>query len=397
VAEEHSPVGAPTHTVATMRRPIFTDEHDLFRESVAEFCRRHVEPNIERWRQEGWTGREIWEEAGRQDFMGLAMPASYGGAGLDDFRFNQVLGEALAEASLAVNSALCLGVDVCAPYLLELTDEAQKERYLPAFCAGKLITSIGMTEPQAGSDLAGLRTRAVRDGEGWVLNGAKTFITNGTNADLVVVAARTGEGRKDVSMFLLEGDAEGLTRGRRLEKVGQHEADTAELFFEDVRLPAEALLGEENRGFDYMMERLLQERLSVAVANVAHAAAALEETLVYVRERQAFGRPIGTFQHSRFLLAEMQTQVDAARAFVDQCVMAHVAGELTAVDAAKAKWWTAEVQNQILDNCVQLHGGYGFMDEYRVARFWADARVSKIWGGTNEIMKDLIGRSMGLG
>ena len=380
-----------------MRRTIFEAEHELFRESVAEFCRRHVLPNIDRWREERWTGREIWEEAGRQDFIGLAMPAEYGGAELADFRFNQVLGEGLAAASLAVNSALCLGVDVVAPYLLELTDDEQKRRYVPDFCAGRLITSIGMTEPQAGSDLAALRTRAVRNGDGWVLNGAKTFITNGSAADLVVVAARTGEGRKDVSLFLLEGGAEGFQRGRKLEKVGQHEADTAELFFEDVRLPAWSLLGEENRGFDYMMERLPQERLSVAVANVAHAAAALETTLDYVRERQAFGRPIGSFQHSRFLLAEMQTEIDAARAFVDQCVMAHVAGELTAVDAAKAKWWTAELQNRILDRCVQLHGGYGFMDEYRVARFWADGRVSKIWGGTNEIMKDLIGRSMGLG
>ena len=379
-----------------MRRTIFTDEHELFRESVAEFCRRHVHPNIDRWREEGWTGREIWAEAGRQDFIGLAMPGEYGGAGLDDFRFNQVLGEELATASLAVNSALLLGVDVVAPYLLELTDDAQKDRYLPDFCAGKLITAIGMTEPQAGSDLAGLRSRAVSDGDGWVLNGAKTFITNGTNADLVVVAARTGEGRKDVSVFLLDGDAEGFVRARKLKKVGQHEADTGELFFEDVRLPAGALLGEQNRGFEYMMERLPQERLSVAVANVAHAAAALEETLVYVKERRAFGQPIGNFQHNRFLLAEMQTLVDAGRAFVDQCVMAHVAGELTAVDAAKAKWWTADIQNQILDHCVQLFGGYGFMDEYRVARFWADGRVSKIWGGTNEIMKDLIGRSMGL-
>ena len=380
-----------------MRRPIFTTEHELFRESVAEFCRRHIYPNLDRWREEGWTGREIWEEAGRQDFVGLAMPEDYGGSGLDDFRFNQVLGEGLASASLAVNSALLLGIDVCAPYLLELTTPEQKERYVPDFCAGRLICSIGMTEPQAGSDLAGLRTRAVRDGDGWILNGAKTFITNGTHADLVVVAARTGEGRRDVSVFILDGDAEGFTRGSRLEKVGQHEADTAELFFEDVRLPPWSLLGEENRGFDYMMERLPQERLSIAVANVAHAAAALETTLEYVRERQAFGRPIGTFQHNRFLLAEMQTEIDAGRAFVDQCVMAHVEGELTAVDAAKAKWWTAEIQNRILDRCVQLHGGYGFMDEYRVARFWADGRVSKIWGGTNEIMKDLIGRSMGLG
>jgi alkylation response protein AidB-like acyl-CoA dehydrogenase len=379
-----------------MRRTIFTPEHELFRESVAEFCRRHVRPNIDRWREERWTGREIWEEAGRQDFIGLEVPEAYGGTGLDDFRFNQVLGEELAAASLAVNSALLLGIDVVAPYLVELTTDEQKERYLPRFCKGGLICSIGMTEPQAGSDLAGLRTRAVPDGEGWVLNGAKTFITNGNAADIVVVAARTGEGRKDVSLFLLDGDTPGFERGRKLEKVGQHEADTSELFFEDVRLPPEALLGEEGRGFAYMMERLPQERLSVAVANVAHAAEALTVTLTYVKERQAFGQPIGAFQHNRFLLAEMQTEIDAARAFVDQCVMAHVEGELSAVDAAKAKWWTADVQNRVIDRCVQLHGGYGFMDEYQVARFWADARVSKIWGGTNEIMKDLIGRSMGL-
>ncbi len=380
-----------------MRRTIFTDEHELFRESAAEFCRRHVAPNLERWRQERWTGREIWLEAGRQDFLGLAMPPEYGGSGLADFRFNQVLGEELAAASLAVNSALCLGVDVAAPYLLELTSEAQKERYLPDFCAGRLITAIGMTEPQAGSDLAAMRTRARRDGDGWILNGAKTFITNGTMGDLIVLAARTGEGRKEVSMFLLDGDAEGFTRGRKLDKIGQHEADTGELFFADVRLGPDALLGEENQGFAYMMERLPQERLSVAVANVAHATAALEETIAYVRERRAFGRSIGAFQHSRFQIAEMQTELDVARAFVDQCTDAHVRGELSAVDAAKAKWWTAEVQNRVLDRCVQLYGGYGYMDEYGVARAWADGRVSKIWGGTNEIMKDLIGRSLDLG
>jgi alkylation response protein AidB-like acyl-CoA dehydrogenase len=380
-----------------MKRTIFEGEHELFRESAAEFCRRQIAPNLDRWRKEGWTGREIWLEAGRQDFMGLAMPPEYGGSGLADFRFNQVLGEELAASSLALNSALLLGIDVVAPYLAELTSEEQKQRWVPDFCAGKTIVSIGMTEPQVGSDLAGLRTRAVRDGDGWILNGAKTFITNGTNADLVVLAARTGEGRKEVSVFALEGDAEGFSRGRSLDKVGQHEADTAELFFDDIRLPSWSLLGSEHQGFAYMMERLPQERLSVAVANVAHAAAALESTLVYARERQAFGQAIGSFQHNRFLLAEMQTEIDAGRAYVDQCVMAHVEGELSAVDAAKAKWWTADLQNKVLDNCVQLHGGYGFMDEYGVARAWADGRVSKIWGGTNEIMKDLIGRSMGFG
>ncbi|MGE0066961.1 MAG: acyl-CoA dehydrogenase family protein [Solirubrobacterales bacterium] len=380
-----------------MRRTHFTDEHRLFRESVAEFCRREVAPNLERWRAEKWIDRELWLEAGRQDFLGLAMPAELGGSGLDDFRFNQVLGEELAAMSVALNSSVMLGVDIVAPYLLELTTEAQRERYVPDFCAGRQVSAIGMTEPQAGSDLAALQTRAVRDGQAWILNGAKTFITNGTGADLVVLAARTGEGRKDVSIFLLDGDAEGFTRGRRLEKIGQHEADTAELFFEDVRLPAEALLGEENRGFAYMMERLPQERLSVAVCNVANAASVLAETLEYVKERRAFGQAIGSFQSSRFTLAELDTELDVAQAYVDRCVEAHVVGELSAVDAAKAKWWTAEVQNRVIDACLQLHGGYGYMEEYRVGRAWADARVTKIYAGTNEIMKDLIGRSLGLG
>jgi alkylation response protein AidB-like acyl-CoA dehydrogenase len=290
-----------------------------------------------------------------------------------------------------------LAVDVCAPYLLELTTEEQRERYTPDFCAGKLIPAIGMTEPQAGSDLAALRTRAVRDGEGWVLNGTKTFITNGTSCDLVVLAARTGEDRKDVSIFLVEGEAEGFTRGAPLQKIGQQEADTAELFFEDVRLPAEALLGEQGKGFAYMMERLPQERLSVAVCNVANAASVLAETIAYVKERHAFGQPIGRFQNTRFVVAEMDTELDVAQAFVDRCVEAHVRGELSAVDAAKAKWWTAEIQNKVLDACLQLHGGYGYMDEYRVGRAWADARVTKIYAGTNEIMKDVIGRSLGLG
>lgn len=379
-----------------MRRTLFADEHEMFRDSVREFCRRHVAPNIDRWRERRGIDRELWLEAGRQDFLGLAMPPQLGGSGLDDFRFNQVLGEELAAASIALNSALCLGVDVVAPYLLELTTPQQRERYVPDFCAGRIVTAIAMTEPQAGSDLAGLRTRAVRDGDGWRLNGTKTFITNGTKADLVVVAARTGEGRKDVSLFLVEGSAEGFTRGRPLEKIGQHEADTGELFFDEVRLGPEALLGEVNRGFAYMMERLPQERLSVAVANLAHAAAILTETIDYVKERHAFGQPVGSFQHSRFLVAELDTELDVARAFVDRCVEAHVAGELTAVDAAKAKWHSAEVQNRVLDACVQLYGGYGFMDEYRAARAFADARVTKIWAGTNEIMKDVIGRSLGL-
>jgi alkylation response protein AidB-like acyl-CoA dehydrogenase len=379
-----------------VRRTLFQDDHLLFRESVQQFCQRHVLPHLETWREERRIDRAAWTEAGRQDFLGLAMPAELGGSGLDDFRFNQVLQEELAAASAAVSSAFGIHVDVVAPYLLELTTPEQRERWVPGFCAGTTVTAIGMTEPGAGSDLAALRTTAKRDGDGWVLNGSKTFITNGIGADLVVVAARTGEGRKDVSLFVVEGGAEGFTRGRKLDKVGQPEADTGELFFEDVRLPAENLIGELNQGFAHMMDRLPQERLSAAVSNLAHATAVLAETLEYVKERHAFGRPIGTFQHNRFLVAELDTQLDVARAYVDQCVLAHVAGELNAVDAAKAKWWSAEVQNHVIDSCVQLFGGYGYMNEYRVAQAWADARVTKIWAGSNEIMKDVIGRSLGL-
>jgi alkylation response protein AidB-like acyl-CoA dehydrogenase len=369
----------------------------MFRESVGAFCQRSILPNLDRWRAEHAIGRDVWLEAGHKGFLGLSMPVELGGSGLRDFRFNQVLGEGLSGAAMAVGSAFAIHVDVVAPYLLELGTPEQQQRWIPDYCAGHIITAIAMTEPHAGSDLAALRTRAVRDGDGWILNGAKTFITNGTGAELAIVAARTGEGRNDVSLFLVAGGAEGFTRGRRLEKIGQHEADTGELFFNDVRLPPASLLGECNRGFYYMMERLPQERLSVAIANVAHAAGVLAETLDYVKERQAFGRSIGSFQHSRFLLAELDTEIDIARAYVDRCVQAHVANELTAVDAAKAKWWSAEMQNKVTDACVQLHGGYGYMDEYRVGRAWADARVTKIWAGTNEIMKDVIGRSLGLG
>jgi alkylation response protein AidB-like acyl-CoA dehydrogenase len=380
-----------------VRRTLFDDDHSLFRESVQQFCRRFVTPYLEQWRAERQIPRDVWLEAGRQDFLGLAMPKELGGAEVDDFRFNQVLQEELASVMLAISSAFGIHVDVVAPYLLELTTPEQRERWVPGFCDGTLVTALAMTEPGAGSDLAALRTTATRDGDGWVLNGSKTFTTNGTGADLVIVAARTGEGRKDVSMLAVEGNTDGFTRGRKLAKVGQPEADTGELFFEDVRLPAENLIGELNRGFAHMMDRLPQERLSAAVSNTAHASAVLVDTLEYVKERRAFGKPIGTFQHNRFLIAELATELDVTQAYVDRCVEAHVAGELSAVDAAKAKWWSADVQNRVIDHCVQLYGGYGYMSEYRVAQAWVDARVTKIWAGSNEIMKDIIGRSLGLG
>ncbi|MBK5220646.1 MAG: acyl-CoA dehydrogenase family protein [Thermoleophilia bacterium] len=380
-----------------MERTLFEPEHEHFRESVRTFLDRHVIPNHLRWREQRRIDREAWTEAGRHDFLGISMPAELGGGGVDDFRFNVVLSEELAAIGLALASSFGIHTDVVAPYLSELASEQQQQRWVPAFCSGELVTAIGMTEAGAGSDLAAIRTTASREGEDWLLSGSKTFITNGMSADLVVVAARTGEASRAISLFAVEAASPGFERGRKLEKAGQPEADTAELFFENVRLPADALLGEVDRGFAAMMERLPQERLHTAVSNVAHAGAALASTLVYVKDRRAFGRPVGSFQSSRFLLAELATELDVTQAYVDRCVELHVEHRLSPIDAAKAKWWSAEVQNRVIDACVQLHGGYGYMTEYDVTRAWLDARVSKIWAGSNEIMKEIIGRDLGLG
>jgi long-chain-acyl-CoA dehydrogenase len=296
--------------------------------------------------------------------------------------------------------ASCWGIhaDINAPYLVKLTTEEQRQRWLPRYCTGELWTAIGMTEPSGGSDLAALKTTAVRDGDDWILNGSKTFITNGYSADLVIVAARTdpAKGARGISLLGVEAGAEGFTRGRKLDKVGQPESDTAELFFENVRVPHANLIGDEGQGFIHMMQHLPQERLGNAIANLALARSVYAETLQYTKDRKAFGQAIGTFQHNKFLLAELTTKLEVTQAFVDQCIVAHTAGKLTPVDAAKAKWWTAQVQSEVLDHCVQLWGGYGYMNEYRVARAWADARVAKIWAGSNEIMKELIGRDLGL-
>ena len=380
-----------------MLRTLFEDEHLWFRESVREFVARTILPARERHRVERAIDRDVWLEAGSKGFLGLGVAEEHGGSGLTDFRFNAVLGEELARAGVAYSSSFGIHTDVVAPYLVELTTAEQRERWLPRFVTGEHISAIGMTESEAGSDLAALRTTATRSGDGWVISGAKTFITNGSQADLVVLAARTGAGRRDISLFVVEAGTPGFTRGEPLHKIGQQEADTSELFFEDVHVPAENTLGELNRGFIHMMDLLPQERLSSAVVNLAHAAGVVESTLAYVKERKAFGRPIGSFQHSRFLLAELVTQLDVSQAYVDRCIEAHAAGRLTAIDAAKAKWWSAEVQNRVLDACVQLHGGYGYMQEYEVARAWCDARVTKIWAGSNEIMKEVIGRDLGLG
>jgi len=381
-----------------MKRTIYDEDHEAFRASVKEFLDRQVVPHLEEHAAQKAIPREFWLEAGKQGFLGLEIPEEYNGSEAGDYRFNAVLTEELAKVNMALPSCVGIHSDIVAPYLVHLTTEEQKKRWLPGFCSGEILTAIGMTEPSGGSDLAALKTTAVRDGDDWVLNGSKTFITNGYSADLVLVAARTSPEKKarGITLFGVETDRPGFSRGRKLDKVGQDESDTAELFFEDVRLSDDDIIGELDSGFIHMMTFLPQERLGSAITNLAHAAQILDETLEYCRQRKAFGRSIGEFQHNKFLLAELYTQVEVTQAFIDQCVLAHTRQDLTPIDAAKAKWWSAQVQSEVLDHCVQLFGGYGFMNEYRVARAWRDARVTKIWAGTNEIMKELIGRDLGL-
>ncbi len=381
-----------------MKRTIYNEDHEAFRASVKEFLDRQVVPNLDAHSANHGLDRAFWLAAGEQGFLGLEIPEEYGGMEAGDYRFNAVLTEELAKVNMTLPSCVGIHADIVAPYLVHLTTPEQRERWLPAFCTGEMLTAIGMTEPGGGSDLANLKTTAVRDGDGWVINGAKTFITNGGSCDMVVVAARTAPEKKakGISLFAVDTTLPGFSIGRVLDKVGQDESDTAELAFDNVRVGGDDLIGELDTGFISMMQFLPQERLGSAVTNLAHAAQILQETIQYAKDRTAFGQPIGKFQHNQFLLAELVTKVEVTQAYVDQCVLAHTEGELTAVDAAKAKWWTSQVQNEVLDHCVQIYGGYGYMNEYRVARAWRDARVTKIWAGTNEIMKMLIGRDLGL-
>jgi alkylation response protein AidB-like acyl-CoA dehydrogenase len=385
-----------------MRRTLFEDVHEDFRASFRTFLEREVigeEGRYGAWERAGIVPREVFAQAGRGGFLGMAVPERYGGAGADDFRFNLIIGE---ETQRAAVGSFGLGVtlhnDICLPYFLGYCDEAQRERWLGPIAAGELITALAMTEPGIGSDLAGISTRALRDGGHYVLDGAKTFITNGINADLVIVAVKTDptERHRGISLLVVERGMEGFERGRNLEKLGQHAQDTAELSFSDVRVPVENLLGEEGEGFRYLVSNLPQERLSIAASAVAAAEAALSWTLEYVRERHAFGQPIGSFQSSRFTLAELRTETEIARAYIDRCAQALDADELTAEDAAMAKWWCTELQGRVVDRCLQLFGGYGYVLEYPIARAYADARVTRIYGGANEIMKEIVGRSMGL-
>ncbi len=381
-----------------MPRNLYSEEHEDFRKSVREFVDRTLKPRAEAMIAEHVIARDIWLEAGRQGFFGLSIPEEYGGAGVDDYRFNAVFAEEMGKFTAAAASCFGIHSDITAPYIVHMGTDEQKQRWLPGVASGETILAIGMTEPSGGSDLAALKSTAAQDGDDWVLNGSKTFITNGHQCDLAVVAVRTdpAKGAKGISLLMLEKDMVGFTKGQPLDKVGQVESDTSELFFDNVRVPARNLLGDEGMGFIAMMQHLPQERIGNAIANIANAKQILGETIQYCKDRKAFGQPIGMFQHNKFKIAEMVTAVEVAEAYLDDCVAAHIQGQLTAVDAAKAKWWAAQVQCDVLDECVQLHGGYGFMNEYRVARAWRDARVHKIWAGTNEIMKELIGRDLGL-
>jgi alkylation response protein AidB-like acyl-CoA dehydrogenase len=381
-----------------MKRTIFTADHEAFRGAVREFVRRSIRPRYDEFISNRAIPQDVWQEAGKHGFLGLDVPERFGGSGAHDFRFNAVLTEELAAVSVGLASSLSIHYDVVAGYLVDLLNDEQKAHWLPDFSSGELRTAIAMTEPSGGSDLAQLRTSAVREGSEWIVNGSKTFITNGASAGLVVVAVRTGEGAgaRGITLMAVETDRPGFSVGRKLDKIGQWEVDTAELFFSDLRVPDANRLGECGRGFANMMERLPRERVGAAVSNLAHARQVLVETLEYARERQAFGSSIGSFQHNKFVLAELATRIDVAQAYVDQCIDASNTGELSSIDAAKAKWWTAELQNDVVDACLQLYGGYGYMTEQRVARAWLDARVTKIWAGSNEIMKEVIGRDLGL-
>jgi alkylation response protein AidB-like acyl-CoA dehydrogenase len=385
-----------------MRRTLFGDVHEDFRASFRTFLQREVvgeEGRYGEWERAGIVPREVYSRAGAGGFLGMSVPERFGGAGAEDFRFNLIVGEECQHAGVG---SLGLGVtlqnDICLPYFLRYATEQQRERWLPGIVSGELITAIAMTEPSMGSDLAAMGTRAARDGEHYVVDGSKTFITNGINADLVIVACKTDpkQRHRGISLLVVERGMEGFERSRKLEKIGQHGQDTAELSFDEVRVPVENLLGEEGEGFVYLVSNLPQERLSIAASAVAAAEAALQWTLDYVRERQAFGQAIGSFQSSRFTLAELRTEVDIARAYVDRCVSELNEGALSAEEAAMAKWWCTDLQGRVVDRCLQLFGGYGYMLEYPIARAYADARVTRIYGGTNEIMKEIIGRSLGL-
>lgn len=377
-------------------RTIFDAEHDAFRSTVRNFLESEARPRFDQWLIDGVIDRPFWKKAAALGLVGFAAPVEFGGVGISDFRYNAILNEEVVYSGVATDT-FSLTNDIVAPYLINLTDEEQKARWLPGLTDGSLAVAIAMTEPAAGSDLRGIKSRAVWDGDAYQLSGSKTFITNGIQADLVVVAAHVErDDVKGIGLFVVEATMPGFSRGRKLEKIGRRAQDTAELFFDNVRVPPTHVLGPVDQGLRLLMQNLAQERLSIAITAIADAEHVLEFTVDYVTERQAFGAPIGRLQSVRFAVAEMVTEVRIGRAYIDQCIESHVNGTLTGDEAAGAKAWLTDLQWKVLDECLQLHGGYGYMEEYEVARRWSDARVTRIYGGTNEIMKEIVGRSVGL-
>ena len=378
-------------------RTLFTPEHETFRDSARRFMEQEVKPHDERWQEQGYVDREVWLKAGANGFLCASMPEAYGGAGADRL-YSVVLMEEQARAN---NSSLgwSLHSEIVAPYLLRYGSETLKRRYLPKMAAGEMIGAIAMSEPGAGSDLQAVKTTALKKGDRYLVNGSKTFITNGWHCDLVIVVAKTdpAKGAKGTSLVIVDTSMKGFTKGKRLKKLGLKGQDTAELFFDNVEVPAANLLGQENNGFIYLMQELPWERMQIAVGAIAKAEAAVEWTKAYVSERKAFGKLVSSFQNTRFKLAELATEVQIARVFVDRCLELLLEGELDTATASMAKYWVTDLECKVIDECLQLHGGYGFMWEFPIARAYADARVQRIYGGTNEIMKEVISRSMGLG
>lgn len=379
-----------------MKRTIFEADHDLFRTAFRRFVEKEIVPHHEQWEKEGRVSRQLWQTAGAQGFLCMDVPEQYGGGGVADYRYNAIVTEELSRVN-ATGPGFSVHTDMVVPYITRLGTPAQKEAWLPKLCRGEWIAAIAMSEPNTGSDLANIQTTAVKKGDHYLLNGQKTFISNGLLNNLVIVAAKTdpSAGARGISLLVVTDDLAGYERGRRLEKMGMHAQDTAELFFHNVEVPAANLLGEENMGFMYMMLGLAQERLTIAVPAITSAEVALEHTIKYCQERTAFGRPIGKFQHNRFVLAEMKTEVEIGRVFLDHCIMLHVNGDLAPDKAAMAKYWATELQLKVIDQCLQLHGGYGYMMEYPMAKAYMDSRAQTIYGGTNQIMREIIGRAMG--
>jgi acyl-CoA dehydrogenase len=381
-----------------MRRDIFSEEHELFRDQFRRFAEKEIVPKIEGWNSRGMSDRETWRRMGQEGFLGAHGPAEYGGAGAD-FLYDAIVME---EMSYLRAHALMMSLhsDICAPYIATYGSEEQKRQYLPGVYGGDIILGVAMTEPGTGSDLANVQTRARRDGDSYILNGSKIFISNGQIGDLFVTVAKTDPNanppHKGISLFLVEANFPGFVRGRKLDKLGLRGQDTSELAFEDCRVPARNLLGKEGEGFKYLMQQLQQERLCIGVASMASCRRAVDDTVTYTKERHAFGQPISAFQNTAFKLAEMQTEVEVGQAFVDRLLQAHVRGDDVVTEVSMAKWWTTDLQKKITSQCLQLHGGYGFMLEYPISQDYADAAVQSIYAGTNEIMKVIIAKRMGL-